>query len=564
MKKNSLTIRSVTVAAVAGLSLGYCAPGAIAVAQEGQDQTVNQTAGDSPLVNKNAKGRLTIHKFANPTSEGQPSGTEADAKDVEANKGEKLAGVGFTVYKINTTADGNTPIDVTTNEGLLAASKLDAKDFSNGAAIKDGLVGKVLTQVAKGKTGDDGKWVVPQELELGAYLVVETEPKEGYDPAVPFIAFVPMTNNGQKGSETQGTTWNYDVHAFPKNYKDEKPDKTVKDKDQNAGDEKLVYTVTGTARQLKPNVTRTQFKVTDTIDSKLEITKVEVKITGKDGVEKKKLSETDDRDGKFFTDNEVDVDLKPGVAGTLAAGDKVVVTITTKLKAAFEGDTDIAPNTAKVFQNNPGGEESSTPKETPKVKTYWGGLQFKKVDSSGNALQGAEFQIVRQAASEKCSAIDTKKKDSSTDIWTGANGAEWTAVKGQQGKETKTTFVSKQEGIVRITGLHVNDFEDNKEVVDGERSHYCLIETKAPKGKELLPEALEFKLVAENPEENASDRVYKLASVQVGAKKGEVVNTDDTTPKLPMTGGMGVGILAAIGAAIVAAGAWFARRGAKN
>ncbi|HCD1917763.1 TPA: pilus assembly protein, partial [Corynebacterium striatum] len=107
MKKNSLTIRSVTVAAVAGLSLGIAAPGAIAVAQEGQDQTVNQTAGDSPLVNKNAKGRLTIHKFANPTSEGQPSGTEADAKDVEANKGEKLAGVGFTVYKINTTADGN-------------------------------------------------------------------------------------------------------------------------------------------------------------------------------------------------------------------------------------------------------------------------------------------------------------------------------------------------------------------------------------------------------------------------------------------------------------------------
>ncbi|MHD0227287.1 LPXTG cell wall anchor domain-containing protein [Corynebacterium diphtheriae] len=31
-----------------------------------------------------------------------------------------------------------------------------------------------------------------------------------------------------------------------------------------------------------------------------------------------------------------------------------------------------------------------------------------------------------------------------------------------------------------------------------------------------------------------------------------------------MTGGAGVGILAAIGAAIVVAGAWFARRGAKN
>ena len=113
----------------------------------------------------------------------------------------------------------------------------------------------------------------------------------------------------------------------------------------------------------------------------------------------------------------------------------------------------------------------------------------------------------------------------------------------------------------RITGLHVNDFEDNAEVAADDQSHYCLIETKAPKGKELLPEALEFKLVATSTD---PERVYKLASVQVGANPGEVVNSDDTTPNLPMTGGAGIGILAAIGAAIVAAGAWFARRGSKN
>lgn len=67
MKKNSLNIRSVTFAAVAGLSLGIAAPGAVAIAQ---DTAINQAAGDSPLVNKNAKGSLTIHKFANPTGEG--------------------------------------------------------------------------------------------------------------------------------------------------------------------------------------------------------------------------------------------------------------------------------------------------------------------------------------------------------------------------------------------------------------------------------------------------------------------------------------------------------------
>ena len=544
MNKFSRTARSVTFAAIVGLSMGVSAPVAIA-----QDSAINQAAGDSPLVNKDAKGSLTIHKFGNPTAEGQPSGTAADVEDVKANGGEILEGVGFTVYKINKTADGATDIDVTTNEGLLAASKLKAGDFATGTQATQALIDSgVLTQVATGTTNEKGEWVVSENLDLGAYLVVETGPKEGYDPAVPFIAFVPMTSNGKVGDETQGTTWNYDVHAFPKNYKDEEPDKTVKDKDQNAGDENLVYTVTGTARQLKPNTERTQFQITDQIDPKLTVTDVQVKVVKGDGSEQA-LTATDDTDGKFFEGNNVDVDLKPEIAKTLEAGDKVVVTITTTLKPEFENATDIARNKGLVFQNNPDGTENSTPKETPEVKTYWGGLQFKKVDGDRNGLEGAEFQIVRQAAGEKCSDIDTTKKDS------------WTPVNGQQDGQVKTTFVSGQDGIVKITGLHVNDFEDNAEVVEGEQSHYCLIETKAPEGKELLPEALEFKLVAT---ETSPERVYELVSVQVGANEGEVVNSDDTTPNLPMTGGAGVGILAAIGAAIVAAGAWFARRGSKN
>lgn len=536
-----MTLRSVTFAAIAGLSMSLAAP--VAIAQE-NPVSVNEAAGNSPLVNKDAKGALTIHKFGNPTNEGQPSGTAADVEDVKANGGKVLQGVEFTVYKINKTADGKTDIDVTTNEGLLAASKLKAGEFATGTQATQALIDNgTLTQVATGKTDAEGKWNVSDKLDLGAYLVVETGPKEGYDPAVPFIAFVPMTSNGKVGDETQGTTWNYDVHAFPKNYKDEEPTKTVKDKDQNAGDENLVYTVTGTARQLKPNTERTQFQITDQIDPKLEITNVKVTVAGQE------IQPTDDVDGTFYEGNNVDVKLKPEVAKKLEAGDKVEVTITTKLKPEFKEATDIAPNTGLVFQNNPDGSESNKPKETPEVKTYWGGLQFKKVDGDRKALEGAEFQIARQAAGQKCSAIDTTKEDS------------WTPVNGQQGGEVKTTFVSGQDGIVKITGLHVNDFENNAEVTKDQQSHYCLIEVKAPKGKELLPEALEFKLVAT---ETSPERVYQLASVKVGANEGEVVNSDDTTPNLPMTGGMGVGILAAIGAAIVAAGAWFARRGAKN
>lgn len=58
MKKNSLTIRSITFAAVAGLSLGIAAPGAIAVAQEGAQVQQPQKAN----IDFKRKGSLTIHK----------------------------------------------------------------------------------------------------------------------------------------------------------------------------------------------------------------------------------------------------------------------------------------------------------------------------------------------------------------------------------------------------------------------------------------------------------------------------------------------------------------------
>ncbi|CAB0578307.1 fimbrial protein [Corynebacterium diphtheriae] len=40
----------------------------------------------------------------------------------------------------------------------------------------------------------------------------------------------------------------------------------------------------------------------------------------------------------------------------------------------------------------------------------------------------------------------------------------------------------------------------------------------------------------------------------------KIKNLRQDTPNLPLTGGAGVGILAAIGAAIIGAGVWFARR----
>ncbi|AEX43256.1 surface-anchored protein fimbrial subunit [Corynebacterium diphtheriae HC01] len=531
MKKNSLTIRSVTFAAVAGLSLGIAAPGAIAVAQEGQNLAISQAASDSPLVNKNAKGSLTIHKFGNPNSEKNPTGTG----DQQVDGGKTLAGIGFDVYRIK-------DIDLTTNEGLAKAAGKKATDYVNGFTPNSDALEKVDTYT----TGPDGT-VVLKDLQLGAYLVIETDSvaDDGveYTPGNPFIAFVPMTE-GNSG-DGQGTTWNYDVHAYPKNYETTKPDKMVKDVDQNQGDT-VVYDVTGTVRKLNADEKLKQFEITDLIDPKLEITGVEVKNSGEALV-------AEDYETPLYDGQDVHVKLTESGLAKLKTGDKVTVTITTKVVGAKEDPFTVVPNEAKVYQNKPGRDQDTEGTPTPKVKTYWGNLNFKKVDNKGNGLEGAEFQIARVQAPQKCDSINTMDKGS----W------EKLIVNGEQAGKVTNTFKSNDQGVVDVRGLHVTDFADNKEVTERERPVYCLIETKAPKGKELLAEAIQFELVATNVTEN--NRTYQTASVTVGKHgDGTVENLDDTTPKLPMTGGAGVGILAAIGAAIVAAGAWFARRSAKN
>lgn len=75
MKKNSLTIRSVTFAAVAGLSLGIAAPGAIAVAEESILQNLQGDEDDNVKkanIDFTKTGSLTLHKKKGAESEKMP------------------------------------------------------------------------------------------------------------------------------------------------------------------------------------------------------------------------------------------------------------------------------------------------------------------------------------------------------------------------------------------------------------------------------------------------------------------------------------------------------------
>lgn len=505
VNKFSRTARSVTFAAIVGLSMGVTAPAALAQDVENPLTTdVNNVAGISPLINKDAKGALTIHKKADPSETGTPSGNF----DAKVN-GSDLEGVGFTVYKIN-------DVDMTTNEGLAKAAKVKASDY-----VQEGRADlEKVAQVGNGEqfTNDKGE-IVLQDLAVGAYLVVETSPKEGYSPAAPFVAFVPMT---QDNAEQGGVSWNYNVHAYPKNYSEKLPEKTVSDSGKNVGDQ-ITYTVTAYAQTIDPATqTRTILRIEDQLDPKLTApSKEDVKVAGFDAGDY-----TVEIDGQ-----KVKVSFTAEGLKKVTNGQKIDVTIPAVVKEVGDGDV---KNKAQVFENDPNTGEEKAPKDTPEVNTYYGGVEFNKVEAgTENGLKDAEFLVYGVKQNQTCdkASIDNQLLDQMK-----VNG------KSDPYKSAPDT------GLVTIDGLHVNDYADGQQK-DNLYTSYCLVETKSPAGYELLAAPVEFKVLKEN-----HGKIVKIND------SGKIENLKDTTPNLPMTGGAGVGILAAIGAAIVAAGAWFARR----
>ncbi|AER69875.1 Hypothetical protein Cp106_1831 [Corynebacterium pseudotuberculosis 1/06-A] len=124
-------------------------------------------------------------------------------------------------------------------------------------------------------------------------------------------------------------------------------------------------------------------------------------------------------------------------------------------------------------------------------------------------------------------------------------------------------YKSASDGLVTIDGLHVNDYANATEGKTNLYTSYCLVETKSPTGFELLAKPIEFKVLKSDVETKQPEKIIRLLS-EVG-QDGKLKNLEDTTPNLPMTGGAGIGILAALGALIIGAGAWLARRNsAKN
>ena len=497
MNKNSLTLRSVTFAAIAGLSMSLAAPGAIAapevtvLAQEaGQDQA---QAPAKANIDFSKKGSLTLYK-----KKGAESDTPATGKEMQNVPGEALNGVTFKITKLK-----------------FDLEKGDWTEFPKTAAdVKDS--DKTTTTYEKTTSGQgEAKF---SNLPLGIYLVEETKTPDGIVAGAPFIVSVPMVNEASDA-------WNYDVIAYPKN-SETKTEKTVKDADKHIQDA-YTYTIKADAPTWGEGKELTAFRFEDQLDQRLDFQKVTEVKAGNTVLQAGDYEVNDPK----ANGNKLVVKLTEQGLAKVQSGDKLSLTFETKRKEV--GDTTELKNQADVIFNNPNtGNEVKN--KTNEVVTYHGKLKVVKKDGkeANKVLEGAEFELYQCTSASDLGAQVTVK-----------NVSTWT---------------TGADGTFSIDGLHVTDFEDNKEATATKK--FCLKETKAPAGY-VLPEnnvtEIEFtrKNIAKTGELKGDDEVTLVS---------EIDNIKQDTPNLPMTGGAGVGLLGALGALIAAAGVWFARRNAKQ
>ncbi|HCG3140441.1 TPA: SpaH/EbpB family LPXTG-anchored major pilin [Corynebacterium striatum] len=504
--KNSALVRSTGAAAILGLALSV---GGIGVAQV--PFAVAQESTPKPTIDPNADVTLTIDKRLNPTSIGGPGTGEADPNVT----GNPLKGATFTGTLLN--------VDKVKPEDL---GKLTASNYKE--------LGATETQTTvTGTTGDDGKVVLGKGngLKQGIWLFTETIKDEVTDtttgktyqaseiaPSTPFIVSLPYTN-------AAGDGWNYNVTVQPKNTTSGIT-KEVKDADKNVGDD-IQYLVKGSIPVIPKDEKLKSFRVTDQLDTK-NLEKIRATVALSDG---SAIAKDDDYTLKIdeaagtvevaFTATGLDKLAKA------APGSTVNLTIDAKVKA-LTGTDGIAENEAKQFVHYPG-QDKETETTSNKVKSYWGLVKVIKTEKGKETkLKGAEFELYR------CEGTETKKEE----------------LKAQNKIKIgdTSTWTTGDDGSVIIDGIHVTDVENHSTKIE---KSYCLLETKAPRGYVATAEVYPFKLVSNEQKLNTATPVQYDAKIE---------NKRSEMPKLPLTGGMGIGILAALGALIAGLAAWTARR----
>lgn len=475
---------------------------------------------------------LTVHKYLGATSSLPHNGTKLTEEQLKTLTSQKpLEGVKFDLYKVK-------DVDVSTNDGVAVASKIGNMVLP-GDVVEKGIQvdGKNYTleaaTPASATTNAQGEAVftVPNVgLADGVYVVVENLKDSGnlktadgdvdkakVTPAAPFAVSVPMT-------KPDGTGLNKDVHVYPKNQVNDLT-KTVKDAGKNVGDD-IVYTIsttsTGADTNGKDGINREDlggvYKIVDTLDPNLTYKSVTVKVNDKVVTEGENgYQVTKEATGNPAQDK-VTVSFKGTTLDTIAAGAKVELELTANVKK--DSAVGVIPNQAKLYPND-WAKKNDKPVVSPKVETKFGDIVIKKVNKDGAVLAGAKFSVhLDNSADKDCSSY---------------------------GDAIKTSEATGENGLISIKGLHLTNFVDNKEVPEADQHPYCLVETQAPAGYQLLPKPVSFKLTKEG---SVTD-----LSAAAEAKAGNALDiTNFKNPGLPLTGAQGILLVSVLGLILVSVG----------
>ena len=470
---------------------------------------------------------LTVHKYLGATSSLPHNGTKLTEEQLKGLTSQKpLQGVKFKLYQVE-------GVDVNTNEGVAVASKIGNMTLP-GDVVDKGIEvdGKKYTlkaaNPAEMTTDAQGQAVftVPNVgLANGVYVVVEDLAGSGdlktadgavdkakVTPAAPFAVSMPMTS-------PDGKTLNKDVHVYPKNQVNDLT-KTVKDAGKNVGDD-IVYTISTTSTGADTNGDGKMdkedlgkvYEIVDELPANVEYVKTTAKIDGGDTTD---FDATTAKAGNPERTT-VTVAFKDGGLDTIAAGAKVEVTFTVKLNSVPSDG--LTKNTGQLFPNK-WSKDNGKPVVSPEVVTKHGDIVIKKVNKDGGALKGAEFDVyLDNSVNKDCS---------------------------EYGDKIVASGATDEKGLVSIKGLQLTNFVDGKDVAEGEQHPYCLVETKAPSGYQLLPKPIKFSLT----------KAGTVTDLTAAAESdGSLVKiTNYKNPGLPLTGAQGILLVSVLGLILVSAG----------
>lgn len=487
-------------------------------------------AGSASAVDTNWN-TLVVHKYLGATSSLPHDGTALTEEQLKGLTSQKpLQGVKFKLYQVE-------GVDVDTNEGVAVASKIGNMtlpgDVVTSGIMVDGTKYTLkaanpaeMTTDAKGEavftvqnTGlADGVYVVVEDLAGSGDLKTDgvAVDKAKVTPVAPFAVSVPMT-------KSDGETLNKNVHVYPKNQVNDLT-KTVADKGVNthdAANKEFTYTLSTTSTGADANGDGKMdkedlgkvYEIVDELPANVEYVKTTAKINEQDTTD---FDATTAKAGNPERTT-VTVAFKDGGLDKIAAGAKVEVTFTVKLNSVPSDG--LTKNTGQLFPNK-WSKDNGKPVVSPEVVTKHGDIVIKKVNKDDVALKGAEFAVYLDNSAQKdCS---------------------------NYGDEIVASGATDEKGLVSIKGLQLTNFINGKDVTEADQHPYCLVETKAPSGYQLLPKPIKFSLT----------KAGTVADLTAAAENdGSLVKiTNYKNPGLPLTGAQGILLVSVLGLILVSAG----------